>query len=118
MYRLTVHPDFGPDYVKRLLGEMDITLSRNIRQIVDWLGHRKFAIALFVPAASNSGRAFMPSLRSWGFTWVNNLLRKSFVQDRLIVWALLPLQLDYLIKDLLKKPLIVITVSINRAGIL
>jgi len=49
LYRLTVHPDFGPDYVKRLYGEMDITLSRNIRQIVDWLGHGKFAIALFVP---------------------------------------------------------------------
>ncbi|HEY3306100.1 MAG TPA: extracellular solute-binding protein [Candidatus Binatia bacterium] len=40
--------DYGPDYLKRLLGEMEIVLSRDSHQIVDWLGQGKFAVALFV----------------------------------------------------------------------
>lgn len=46
-YFLYVHRDLGPSYLRRLFGEMDVTLSRDTRQIVDWLGQRKFAIALF-----------------------------------------------------------------------
>lgn len=38
------HPELGPKFIKRLFGEMEITLFRDIRQGVDWLASRKFAI--------------------------------------------------------------------------
>jgi iron(III) transport system substrate-binding protein len=37
----------GPKYVKRLFGEMDVTLFRNNRQALDWLGTGRFALAFF-----------------------------------------------------------------------
>ncbi len=41
------NPDLGPDFIKKLYGEMDITLSRNLRQMVDWLAQGRFAFLLF-----------------------------------------------------------------------
>src|SRR5215472_7767217 len=32
------HPDLGPEFIKRFFGEMDITYSRDERQMIDWLG--------------------------------------------------------------------------------
>ena len=50
------HPDLGPKYLQRLFGEMDITLSSNQRQMVDWLGTGRFAIGLFLsPREAASG---------------------------------------------------------------
>lgn len=46
MYALYVREDLGPKYLKRLFGEMDITTSRNLVQLGDWLANGKFAIAL------------------------------------------------------------------------
>jgi len=46
MYVLYVREDLGPKYLKRLIGEMDITFSRNVVQLGDWLAQGKFAIAL------------------------------------------------------------------------
>jgi len=46
MYALYVREDLGPRYLKRLYGEMDITISRNLVQLSDWLANGKFAIAL------------------------------------------------------------------------
>jgi iron(III) transport system substrate-binding protein len=40
------NPELGPSYLKRLFGEMDLTPSRDRRQIIDWLAAGKFAIAL------------------------------------------------------------------------
>jgi len=40
------HPALGPGYFKKLFGEMDITFSRDPRQLTDWLGAGKFAICL------------------------------------------------------------------------
>lgn len=37
----------GPKYIRRLFGEMDVTLFRNNRQALDWLGTGKFALAFF-----------------------------------------------------------------------
>ncbi len=37
----------GPKYVRRLFGEMDVTLFRNNRQALDWLGTGRFALAFF-----------------------------------------------------------------------
>jgi iron(III) transport system substrate-binding protein len=45
------HPELGARFLRRLFGEMDITLSRDGRQLVDWLSVGKFAIAL-APSAS------------------------------------------------------------------
>lgn len=45
------HPDLGAKFLRQLFGEMDITLSREGRQLVDWLAVGKFAIAL-APSAS------------------------------------------------------------------
>jgi iron(III) transport system substrate-binding protein len=40
------NPELGPRYLKRLFGEMELTASRDRRQITDWLASGKFAIAL------------------------------------------------------------------------
>ena len=40
-------PELGPDLLRRLLGEMEITYSRDGRQIIDWLGSGKFALSVF-----------------------------------------------------------------------
>ncbi|MGH7870664.1 MAG: ABC transporter substrate-binding protein [Candidatus Binatia bacterium] len=46
------HPDLGGRFLKQLFGDMDITVSRDGRQIVDWLAAGKFAIAIG-PSASD-----------------------------------------------------------------
>jgi iron(III) transport system substrate-binding protein len=40
-------PELGPKFLQRLLTEMDITVSRDTRQITDWLGVGKFALSIF-----------------------------------------------------------------------
>jgi ABC-type Fe3+ transport system substrate-binding protein len=42
------HQELGPEFLKRLLGEMDLVLSRDLRQISDWLATGKFAIGVFI----------------------------------------------------------------------
>lgn len=37
----------GPEYLKRLLSTMDVTLSRDYRQAIDWLAQKRFSIHLF-----------------------------------------------------------------------
>jgi hypothetical protein len=46
MYVLYIREDLKPKYLKRLVGEMAITISRNVVQLGDWLAQGKFAIAL------------------------------------------------------------------------
>jgi iron(III) transport system substrate-binding protein len=43
---LYYHPDLGPNYLSRLFGEMDVTASRDGRQIADWLATGKVAISM------------------------------------------------------------------------
>ena len=43
---LYYHPDLGPKYLRRLFGEMDVTLTADLRQAVDWLGTGKFMLCL------------------------------------------------------------------------
>ncbi|HWP58519.1 MAG TPA: extracellular solute-binding protein [Candidatus Acidoferrales bacterium] len=45
------HPDLGPKFLRQLFGETEITLSRDGRQLVDWLAVGKFAIALATSAS-------------------------------------------------------------------
>jgi iron(III) transport system substrate-binding protein len=41
------HPELGPQFFKRLLTEMDLVLSQDPRQAVDWLAQGRFAFLLF-----------------------------------------------------------------------
>jgi iron(III) transport system substrate-binding protein len=41
------HPELGPQFFKRLLTEMDLVLSQDPRQAVDWLAQGKLAFLLF-----------------------------------------------------------------------
>jgi iron(III) transport system substrate-binding protein len=43
-------PKIGPDFIKRLFGQMDVTLFRDTRQGVDWLANGKFAVCFFCSA--------------------------------------------------------------------
>ena len=54
--------DYGPDYLKRLFGEMEVVLSRDSHQIVDWLGQGKFAVALFVGSQGEGEMAIRQGL--------------------------------------------------------
>ncbi|MGH7767964.1 MAG: ABC transporter substrate-binding protein [Candidatus Binatia bacterium] len=40
------NPELGPEFIKRLFGTMDVTYSRDRRQITDWLASGKFPICL------------------------------------------------------------------------
>ena len=46
MYTVYSRKDLGPEYLKRLYGEMDVTISRNLPQIADWVAGGKYAIAI------------------------------------------------------------------------
>ena len=46
MYTIYSRKDLGPDYLKKLYGEMDVVLSRNLPQIADWVAGGKYAIAI------------------------------------------------------------------------
>ena len=39
----------GPDFLRRLLSEMDVTISGDSRQMGDWLAAGKFAVSIFGP---------------------------------------------------------------------
>jgi iron(III) transport system substrate-binding protein len=46
MYTVYYRKDLGAEYLKRLYGEMDVTISRNLPQIADWVASGKYAIAI------------------------------------------------------------------------
>jgi ABC-type uncharacterized transport system YnjBCD substrate-binding protein len=41
------HPAIGPAFIKKLFGEMDVTLFRDFRQGIDWLATGKASLCLF-----------------------------------------------------------------------
>lgn len=41
------HPELGGEFIRRLFGEMDVTLSREHQQAMDWVGIGKFALCAF-----------------------------------------------------------------------
>ena len=46
--RMIYHtPELGAEFIRRLYGEMDTTITQEIRQATDWLGAGKFAICFF-----------------------------------------------------------------------
>jgi iron(III) transport system substrate-binding protein len=46
MYVIYVRDDLGPTFLKRLFGEQDVTFSRNVVQLGDWVAQGKFPIVL------------------------------------------------------------------------
>jgi len=43
---LYYHSQLGPEYIRRLYGEMDVTLTGDLRQAVDWLATGRFTLIL------------------------------------------------------------------------
>ena len=43
---LYYNSDLGPKYLRRLFGEMDVTMTADLRQAIDWLGTGKFTLAM------------------------------------------------------------------------
>ena len=41
------NPELGPEFLRRLLSEMDLKASRDTRQIVDWLAAGRYSISIF-----------------------------------------------------------------------
>jgi ABC-type Fe3+ transport system substrate-binding protein len=54
------NPQIGPEFVKRLYGEMDIVMSRDDRQVLDWLGAGKYAFAYFPRNAEDAVKQGLP----------------------------------------------------------
>ena len=52
---LYYNKDLGPKFLRHFFGRMDLTLSRNPRQLVDWLALGKFPIAFFVSSGFADG---------------------------------------------------------------
>lgn len=46
MQFLYYHTELGPEFIKRFFGGMDITFSKNFRQMTDWLAQGKFALCM------------------------------------------------------------------------
>jgi len=55
-------PGLGPDYLRRFLSELELTPSRDLRQIVDWVASGKFLVAALTPA----DRADVPEAKKQG----------------------------------------------------
>jgi len=53
---LYYHPQLGPEFIKRFFGSMDITFSRDQRQMTDWLAAGKFALCIGCRAYEAKGQ--------------------------------------------------------------
>lgn len=56
------HPELGPPFLKKLYGEMQVTVSRDPRQMTDWLSAGKFALCIRCNAGSEVGKAVQQKL--------------------------------------------------------
>lgn len=54
------NPQIGPDFIKRLYSEMDIVLSRDDRQVLDWLSAGKYAFAYFPRNSEDAVKQGLP----------------------------------------------------------
>jgi iron(III) transport system substrate-binding protein len=51
------HPELGPAFLRKLYGEMQVTVSRDARQMTDWLASGKFPLCIRCNAGSEIGKA-------------------------------------------------------------
>ena len=56
------HPELGPAFLRRLYGEMHATISRDPRQMTDWLSAGKFSLCIRCNAGSEVGKAVQQKL--------------------------------------------------------
>jgi iron(III) transport system substrate-binding protein len=56
------HPELGPAFLKKLYGEMQVTVSRDPRQMTDWLAGGKFSLCIRCNAGSEVGKAMQQKL--------------------------------------------------------
>ncbi len=56
------HPELGAAFLKKLYGEMQVTVSRDPRQMTDWLAAGKFALCIRCNAGSEVGKAVQQKL--------------------------------------------------------
>jgi iron(III) transport system substrate-binding protein len=54
------NPRLGAEFIKRLLGEMNVTVSRDRRQATDWLGTGKFALCIGCGDVERASKDGMP----------------------------------------------------------
>ena len=54
------NPRLGPDYIKRLFGEMSVTVSRDRRQATDWLGTGKVVLCVGCADVEHASRDGIP----------------------------------------------------------
>jgi iron(III) transport system substrate-binding protein len=54
------HPAIGPTFIKKLFGEMDVTLFRDFRQSVDWLATGKASLCFFCADAEKAKLQGLP----------------------------------------------------------
>ena len=54
------HPNLGPEFVRRFFSEMDVTFSRDDRQMIDWLAAGKFQLAFFVGDIDDAAKQGLP----------------------------------------------------------
>ena len=59
-------PELGAEFIRRLYGETDITITQEMRQATDWLAAGKFAMILYLPAAlvETQGMAYIVTLHA------------------------------------------------------
>jgi iron(III) transport system substrate-binding protein len=56
------NPQLGPAFIKKLYGEMQITVSRDARQMTDWLAAGKYSLCIRCNAGSAVGKAMEQKL--------------------------------------------------------
>ena len=56
------HPELGPAFLKKLYGEMQVTISRDARQMTDWLSAGKLPLCIRCNAGSEVGKAVQQQL--------------------------------------------------------
>lgn len=56
------HPDLGPPFLKKLYGDMQVTIGRDSRQMTDWLSTGKFPLCLRCNAGAEVGKAVQQQL--------------------------------------------------------
>jgi len=54
------HTEIGSKFIERIYREMDVTLTRDFRQPVDWLAQGKFSICLFCNEIAAANRQGLP----------------------------------------------------------
>jgi len=54
------NPELGPDFIRRLFSETDLTLVRSGRQALDWLATGKFQLGLFIGRVAQAKAQGLP----------------------------------------------------------